>query len=123
MPRRGMPPNAIKDRVWALRRVRLQDKGPAGTQFQVGSQNLAPDPANHQMLFAPVKLEGFTQFKAQRDVGFDQRLPTILAPASNKFGHPAVVAVKARGPDFAEQLQRGASVTLGAPRVDFQGLG
>ncbi len=88
---------SIEQHLVALRGVRLQDKGAAGTEFQVCRQNLAPHPANDQPLFAPVELEGFAQFESQRNVGFDQCLSSVLAPASNKLGDPTVIAAKTGG--------------------------
>ena len=113
----------VEQHFVALGGVRLQDEGPAGAQFQVGSQDLAPDAADQQALFAPVELEGFAQFESQRYVGFGQRLPASLPPAPDKGGHPAVAAVKAGRLQFAKQFQRGAPVPLGAPGIHFQGFG
>ena len=53
----------IEQHLVALRRVGLNDEGPAGTQLQVGHQHLAPDAADHQAFFAPVELEGFAQLE------------------------------------------------------------
>ena len=67
---RGKGPRmGVEQHLVALRRVGLQDEGTAGAQLQVRGQNLAPDAADDQMLFAPVELEGFAQFELQRDIG------------------------------------------------------
>ena len=76
----------------ALRRVGLHDEGATGAELQVRSEYLAPDPADDQVFFAPVELEGFAQLEVQRDIGFAERRPALGAPAPDEFGDPAVVA-------------------------------
>jgi len=68
-------------------------------------QDLAPDAADDQPLFAPVELEGFAQFKAQRYVGIDLGLPTVPLPLPDKGGDATVVAGKPGGLDFVKQFQ------------------
>ena len=69
-------------------------------------QDLAPDAADDQVLFAPVELEGFAQFELQRDIGFADRRAAVGPPAPDEFGDPAVVAGEAGCLQFAEQFQR-----------------
>ena len=101
---------SIKQHLMALRRIRLQHEGTAGTQLQVSGHDLAPDPTDDQMLLAPVELEGLTQLKLQRDKGFDQRLASIASPAPDEFGDAAVVTAKARCLQLRMQLARCADL-------------
>ena len=121
---RGERPRVgVEQHLVALRRVGLHHECPARAQLQVRRQDLPPDPADHQPLFAPVELECFAQLESQRNVGFDLGLPTLRPPAPDELGDPAVVAAKARRLQLAEQLQRRAPVPRRASRIGFQRLG
>ena len=106
----------------ALRRVGLHDEGATGAELQVRRQYPAPDPANDQMFFAPVELEGFPQFEVQRDIGFADRCAAVGPPAPDEFGDPAVVAGESPCLQFAEEFQGAAPIPFRAVRISLQGL-
>ncbi len=88
----------------------------------MGRQDLAPDAADQEVLFAPVELEGFAQFEFERHVGIDRNGPAGQPPAPDKLRDAAVVARKTRSLDFTEQFQRAALVAFGPVCVGFQGF-
>jgi hypothetical protein len=81
----------IEQHLVALRGIGRQQECATGTELGVGGQNLAVNATHHQPFLAPVKLEGFTQFKLKRDVGrFAGR--GGVSPAANKISHDSVTA-------------------------------
>jgi hypothetical protein len=63
-------------------KVRHQPEGATGAEFGVCHLKLARDAADREGLFAPVKLERFTQLEFERDEGgFAGDLGGLIVPA------------------------------------------
>ena len=112
----------IKQHFVALRGIGRYDEGSTGAEFEVRRQDLAPDAADQEMLFAPVELEGFAQLELERDIGVDRHGSAFNSPTPDKFGDAAVVPRKAGSLDFMEQFQRGTPISFRTVCVSFQGF-
>jgi mannose-1-phosphate guanylyltransferase/mannose-6-phosphate isomerase len=93
--------------------LRLQDEGAAGTQLQVRGQNLAPDAADNQMLFAPVELKGFCGRKALGNEGRNRQPLRLLAPFLHIAAHAVIATDKALPLQLLEKDDGGTLLATG----------
>ena len=112
----------IEQHFVALRWVGLNHESPTGAELQMRGKDLAPDAANDQVFFAPVKLEGFAQLEVERDIGFADCGTTISPPASDELGDPAVGAGETGRLQLTKEFQRGAPIPLWPTGIRFQCL-
>jgi hypothetical protein len=112
----------IEQHFVALRRVGLNHKGSTGAELQMRGENLAPDTTYHQVLFAPVELEGFAQLEVERNEGFVDRCATIGTPTPDELGNAAVGACESGRLQFTKKFQRRAQIPLRATAICFQRL-
>ncbi len=112
----------IKQHFMALAGVGHQPEAPAGAQFHVRELDLVVVDASHQQtLGAPVKLERFTQRKAQRHEGAGC-FASVASPLSHKVGDAAVTAAVALLFDFDKQCPGCATVLLGAQCISLSAI-
>jgi hypothetical protein len=77
--------------------------------------------ADHQALFAPVKLERLTQIELQRHEGFDI-FASAGTPGSDEVGDAGVATAITAGLDLRKQRLARAPVLFVAAGIGFEGL-
>ena len=112
----------IKQHFVALRGIGRYHEGSTGAEFEVRRQDLAPEAADQEMLFAPVELEGFAQLEFERDIGVDCHGSAFDSPTPDKFGDSTVVSCKAGCLDLSKQFQRGTPIPFRTVCVGLQGF-
>ena len=114
---------SIKQHLVALARIRHQPEGAGRAQLHVRELDLAPDPADGQVLLAPVELKSLAPLEAQRHIRRAGRDRTLVgSPPTDKLGDTAVAAFKALGLKLGVQAKGGATLLARPMCVGLHGL-
>src|SRR5690606_29271900 len=90
----------IEQHLMGLKQISTNKESPAVTQFEMGNLQLHPLTGNHRPVFTPIKLECFTRFELQGNVGvlastFAQ-FQLLATPLAGKSGNAIIGTLKAK---------------------------
>jgi hypothetical protein len=123
MRRWGTPPMGIEQHFMTLREVRHQPEGAGGCELAVRHVQAPAQAADLGILAAPVKLEGFSMGKRQRNEGAAGRcIADLLLQFVHTDRHPRIAAGITLRPDGFEHHFGSAPVPLGAVVVGLHPL-
>jgi hypothetical protein len=111
----------VEQHFMALTGVGHQPECPTGAELQVRHLHLPVDAADHQMLFAPVKLKGFAQGEMQRDERL-RRLAFPTTPGADERGELAVATDITIRFDLRQQRLGRAPILFGAVAIGRERL-